>query len=76
MFEIGQRVIVITENAITFDATVVGRAKGDEGPGAYKVVPQGQGPGQLGQWHKANEVFIAEQTEAERKDSWDSWLKE
>jgi len=76
MFEIGQKVVVITENAITFDATVLARAKGDEGPGAYKVALLGQGPGQLGQWHKACEVFIAEQTEEEKKDSWNNWLKE
>lgn len=76
MFEKGQRVVVITDNAMTFNAIVLARARGDEGPGAYKVALIGQGPEQLGQWHKASEVFIAEQTEEEKKDSWDSWLKE
>jgi len=76
MYEIGQKVVVITDNAITFDATILARAKGDEGPGAYKVAMNDHSPEQVGQWFKASDVFLPEQTEAEKKESWDSWLKE
>jgi len=76
MFELGHKVVVITDNAITFDATILARAKGDEGPGAYKVAMTDRGSEQLGQWYKASDVFIPEQTEAEKKESWDNWLKE
>ncbi len=76
MYEIGQKVLVITDKGIAFDATVLATAKGDNGPGAYKVALNDRGPEQLGQWHKAADVFIMDQTMQERKDSWNDFLKE
>jgi len=40
MFDIGQKVVVITGNAIPFNGVILARAKGDNGPCAYKVVPK------------------------------------
>jgi hypothetical protein len=74
MFDIGQKVVVITENAITFEAVILARAKGDNGPGAYKVAYSESGPGDSGQWHKASEVFVPEKTAQEERDSWDGFL--
>jgi hypothetical protein len=74
MFEIGQKVVVITENAITFDAVILARAKGDNGPGAYKVALSDGGPEETGQWHKASEVFVPEKTAQEERDSWDGFI--
>jgi hypothetical protein len=76
VFELGQRVVVITDHGTPYDATILATAKGDNGPGAYKVAPYGRGPEQLGQWHKASDVFAPDQTDEEKKDSWNSWLKE
>jgi hypothetical protein len=76
MYEIGQKVLVITDKGVTYDATVLAIARGDGGPGAYKVALNDRGPDQLGQWHKAADVFILDQTMQEKKDSWDKFLKE
>jgi hypothetical protein len=76
MFDVGLKVIVITDKGVAYDATILARGKGDDGPGAYKVAMQGLGPEQLGQWHKAGDVFLPEQTEQEKKDSWNDFLKE
>ena len=46
MLEIGQKVIVITDKGIAYDATILARAKGDDGPGAYNVSMQGLDPEQ------------------------------
>jgi hypothetical protein len=70
MFEVGKKVLVITDKGVTFDATILATAKGDGGPGAYKVALNDRGPEQLGQWHKAADVFILDQTLLEKKYSW------
>jgi hypothetical protein len=76
-FELGQKVVVITDKGPTYDAVVVARAKGDSGgPGAYKVTLSNLGAGHPGEWHKAADVFLPEPTEQEKKDSWDDFLKE
>ena len=75
MFDIGQNVVVITGNAIPFNGVILARAKGDNGPCAYKVVPKDSGPEESGQWHKASEVFVPEKTAQEERDSWDGFLK-
>jgi hypothetical protein len=74
MFDIGQKVVVITENQITLDAVILARAKGDNGPGAYKVAYNDSGPGEAGQWHKASEVFVPEKTAQEERESWDGFI--
>ena len=75
MFDIGRKVVVITDNAITFDGTVVGRAKGDNGPGAYKVTLDGAGLEQMGQWHKACDVFVREEKDDDTQISWEDFTK-
>jgi hypothetical protein len=35
-----------------------------------------RGVEQLGEWHKASEVFLPDQTEQEKKDSWNDFLQE
>jgi hypothetical protein len=76
MFEVGQRVTVITDKGLSYDATIVARAKGDDGPGAYKVVLNDRGPEQLGQWHKAADVFLPERTgEEDEQESMDNYIK-
>ena len=76
MFAIGQKVLVITDNGITYDAVILATAKGDDGPGAYKVTMPDSGPEQPGQWHKACEVFVPDPTWEEKKETWENFLKE
>jgi len=77
MFELDQKVVVIMDKGLTYDAVIIARAKGDDGGrGAYKVALIGQGDKQPGQWHKATDVFLPEQTEQEKKDSWNEFLNE
>ncbi len=75
MFEVGQKVLVIAEKGVTYDATVLAIARGDGGSGAYKVVLNDRGPEQVGQWHKAADVFILDQPTEEKDSSWDKFLK-
>lgn len=76
MIEVGQRVIVITDKGLAYDAKVTARALGDSGPCAYKVTLNDRGPEQLGQWHKACDVFVPEMTEEQdEQDDLDSFLK-
>jgi hypothetical protein len=77
MFDLDAKVVVITDNGIAYDAVILARAKGDGGgPGAYKVSLPGLDPKQTGQWHKAADIFLPEQTAQEKKDSWNDFLKE
>jgi hypothetical protein len=76
MFEVGQKVMVITDKGVSYDATILAKAKGDHGPGAYKVAIHSLGPGQLGQWHKACDVFLPEKRdEEEEATSSEAFLK-
>ena len=45
---------------------------GDDGAGAYKVTLDGSGPEQLGQWHKAGDVFVREKGADETQDVWEN----
>jgi hypothetical protein len=69
MFEVGQKVTVITDKAIAYEGFILARASGDEGQTAYKVALTGGGLGQTGQWHKAGDVFVQEPTEEEVDDT-------
>jgi hypothetical protein len=75
MLKRGQTVIVITDKGIAYQADIVATAKDDSGQAAYKVAVHGMGGEQLGQWHKAGDVFVEEQTTAEEDASWDSITK-
>jgi hypothetical protein len=75
MFDIGTKVVVITEKGISYDAVILAVAKDDSGHAAYKVALDTLGHEQFGQWHKAGDVFLQEQhTEAEEA-SWDNFIK-
>jgi len=79
VFEIGQHVLVIPDKGAPYDATILARATGDNGPGAYKVALHARGPESAGQWHKAAEVFaleVADETEDEVDASIDIFLRE
>jgi hypothetical protein len=58
MFEVGQEVTVITEKGVAYNGCVLARATGDKGAKAYKIAVDGAGLQQLGQWHKACDVFV------------------
>jgi hypothetical protein len=60
MFEVSQDVTVITYKGIAYDGYIQARAKGDDGQGAYRIGLYGSGPEQLGQWHKASDIFVQE----------------
>ncbi len=63
MFDVGQEVTVIADKGIAYDGIILARATGDNGLGAYKVTLEGGSPEQLGQWHKAVDVFVREKTQ-------------
>ena len=71
MFDVGQKVTVIADKGIAYDGTIFARAMGDNGPGAYKIALDGRGLEQLGQWHKASDVFVREKTDDD-ESSWES----
>jgi hypothetical protein len=71
MFEVGQRVTVITDKGITYDGIILARATGDSGAGAYKIALDGSGLEQMGQWHKAGDVFLREKTEEDSEPAWE-----
>jgi hypothetical protein len=75
MFQRGQKVVVITDKGISYEAIILAIAKDDEGTAAYKVALDSLGGEQLGQWHKACDVFVREQQPAEEEVSWDSFIK-
>ena len=58
MFDVGQQVTVINEKGVAYDGYIIARATGDDGQKAYKIALEGGGLSQLGQWHKASEVFV------------------
>ncbi|MGA2888638.1 MAG: hypothetical protein ABSE51_11345 [Terracidiphilus sp.] len=72
MFDVGQKVTVIAGNGIAYDGVILARAAGDSGPGAYKVALDGSGPEQLGQWHKAGDVFVREKSDDATQDVWEN----
>ncbi|MGA2654085.1 MAG: hypothetical protein ABSF28_26490 [Terracidiphilus sp.] len=77
MFEIGQHVLVIPQSGPPYDATILARAIGDNGPGAYKVSLHAHALESQGQWHKACDVFTPEKSdeEDEAESSIDSFLR-
>ena len=77
MLAVGQRVLVISDKGIAYDATIIARATDEDGRGAYKVAMHGLGPDQLGQWHRATDVFLPELSpeDEEEKGFLDNYLK-
>ena len=76
MYEVGQKVLVISATGVATDATVLATAKGDGGPGAYRVALHDLGADPLGEWHKAADIFVVDQSWEEKKESWERFLKE
>jgi hypothetical protein len=58
MFEVGQEVTVITDKGIGYNGFIMARATGADGLKAYKVSIDGAGLQQIGQWHKASDVYV------------------
>jgi hypothetical protein len=58
MIEVGQEVTVINEKGVAYNGYVMSTATSVDGTKAYKVVIDGNGLQQLGQWHKACDVFV------------------
>jgi hypothetical protein len=72
MFEVGQKVIVITDKGIAYDAEILATAQGDDGSRAYKVKIE-----QAGQWHKACEIFAPDKSASEEEQlALDIFLKQ
>ena len=77
MFDVGQKVLVITDKGISYDAIVLATAKGDDGRAAYKVTMSGLGPEQPGQWHKACEIYVPDKSATdEEAAALDNFLKQ
>jgi hypothetical protein len=72
MFEVGQKVTVITDKGIAYDGVILARATGDNGPGAYKITLDGAGPEQMAQWHKAGDVFLREDKDDDAQIAWEN----
>jgi hypothetical protein len=69
MIEIGQEVTVINEKGVAYNGLVMARATSDNGEKAYKIAIDGAGLQQLGQWHKASDVFVLDPPQSqERKE--------
>ena len=74
MFDLGQPVLVIADKVISYEGIVTARATGDDGgTAAYQVALRGGE--QLGQWHKACDVFVVEEAKQEEADTAESFLK-
>lgn len=74
MFEIGQTVLVITDKGVSYDGMVMARATGDNGgPSAYQIAPKGHE--HQGQWHKACDVFVLEQSHEKDADSIENFFR-
>jgi hypothetical protein len=77
MFEVGQKVLVITDKGISYDPIVLATAKGDDGRAAYKVTMSGLGTDQPGQWHKSCEIFVPDKSATEEEaTALDNFLKQ
>jgi hypothetical protein len=72
MFEVGQEVTVISDKGVAYEGIVLVRAKGDDGQlGAYRIGVSGNGLEQLGQWHKAADVFVQEKLANNQDQAWE-----
>jgi len=63
MIEVGQEVTVITEKGTAYNGFVMASATSSDGTRAYKISVDGGGLQQLGQWHKAGDVFVLDPPE-------------
>jgi hypothetical protein len=58
MFDVGQEVTVITDKGLAYNGYILERATDEDGRKAYKISLDGGGMEQMGQWHKAGDVFV------------------
>lgn len=68
MIEVGQEVTVINDKGVGYTGVVVARATSDDGSKAYKISIDGGGLQQLGQWHKASDVFVLDRAAQSLQD--------
>jgi hypothetical protein len=77
MFEVGQKVIVISDKGISYDAIILATAQADDGTKAYKVTMNGLATDQSGQWHKSSEIFVPDKSSNEEEAlALDNFLKQ
>ena len=60
MLDLDQKVIVITDKGLAYEGFITARASVEDGASAYRIGLDGAGPSQVGQWHKAGDVFVQE----------------
>lgn len=68
MIEVGQEVTMITDKGTAYNGYVTARATGDDGTKAYKIAVDGGGLQQLGQWHRAGDVFVLDPLEPPKRE--------
>ncbi|HTA79154.1 MAG TPA: hypothetical protein VK720_06380 [Terracidiphilus sp.] len=68
MIEVGQEVMVIGDKGIAYMGYVMATATSPDGQKAYKVAIEGGGLQQLGQWHKACDIFVTDPPTPPRDD--------
>lgn len=69
MYHIGQEVTVISDKGLAYDGYIMAVATGEDGQKAYKIAIEGAGLTQLGQWHKASDVFVVDPPDSAAKAS-------
>lgn len=60
LIEEGQEVMVINDKGVAYTGYVMATATSADGQKAYKVAIEGGGLQQLGQWHKACDIFVVD----------------
>jgi len=68
MIEVGQEVTVINDKGVAYNGIVTATATSDDGHKAFKISIDGAGLQQLGQWHKASEVFLLDPQPSSKLD--------
>lgn len=69
MYDVGQEVTVINEKGVAYNGFIMARAVSEDGSKAYKISIDGAGLNQLGQWHRASDVFLLDATTVPLEDS-------
>ncbi|HUN83505.1 MAG TPA: hypothetical protein VMU48_03960 [Terracidiphilus sp.] len=67
MYEVGQEVMVISDKGVAYDGKIMARATSEDGRKAYKIAVDGGGLSQLGQWHRASDIFLVDAAETSMK---------
>jgi len=65
MLDVGKRVIVITDKGLSYEGIILARATGEGQASAYRVGVDSGDFEQQGQWHKAGDIFVPEESTEE-----------